>query len=1089
VIADSRIGDLLSQANGLTTTTLVLCRTRHTVHAARRWVAEHGAVTGVDITTPRGLATQAYELPPGQVVQAPVPELPHGSDIAKRIGGRPGLSMVALRHVTAARLAREAGHSLDALPDWLMDLERSGWGADSDQAAIAWLVRRCVEAGPKLSVAHQYDEVRFLGYDVDPALVQPWERAVVEALGGHIGADLPSMRELPCVHVPGATEEARAVVAHVLPEPMDAVVLYTHEATGRRVVAALERNGCAASWLGGLSVASHPLSRAMVAAGSWFEGERDPPISAGDLTLILSLAGVRFRPPEHAQTWLRGRLGAEPAAVSPSDTIRAMSSTGLLHAPLTRWLAALDALGSPAALAILARLRVLSACIRSVSLEDEFDVVAPQPWLDDFEAAILDLLGEIPDSASPPAPGTVGALRRFLLVFRIADPDDMVCLTLLGQLRDRAAWPVRPALIRQLAAGELDDRKVRGGVSVMPLSAWDGRPADRLVVVDAHDKGLGRAPSPDPLLTPSELAALGQPSGRQAVELHTALVVQACTASKLPLVVVAERDASGRHVVPPFGLALVADPSASPLASLPEDSAGVASASGVAPSGAPSGGALQQFLSAQATAEWIRAGQASLPVAAEGSPRFLATLHERLHYAPVVPEWVSHLLGDASLEPHAALGAGPHSVSNLFEPMSRCMYRAFARVVLGVRPAEELSEDLDPKFLGTAVHQALERALVDIDLRPQNQVDERRAAAVSALRRETDRALADVARDLPGLSSARTAATRGLGERWNAHWTAWAEGRISRSDPHQKNALFESLKRHPALDGAVYRLRQLGPSETSVSDLELSWWLERAASEAAHQDLRLWSVDRLRRLRRDPFPESWDEALRQIVGHPRFMELLSARQQLLDNVKILARSQGAHSAEVGFGAGSEPAAVMARGDVVGSVDIGDITLALGGELVAVRGQIDHVRAYDGYSERRLEVLDYKTGRAPPMKSMLDDVASLRLPQLWIYALVLKAAQEAGRLPGAFDAPVGALGYDHVSHVVSDGSHNRRDGRRRSLVVESRQIERVAGWLGRLVAKARTGQWPLKPQTRSCPVVDRGAWCDYAGACRLRGVSR
>jgi hypothetical protein len=219
------------------------------------------------------------------------------------------------------------------------------------------------------------------------------------------------------------------------------------------------------------------------------------------------------------------------------------------------------------------------------------------------------------------------------------------------------------------------------------------------------------------------------------------------------------------------------------------------------------------------------------------------------------------------------------------------------------------------------------------------------------------------------------------------------------------------------------------------------------------------------------------------------MELLSARQQLLDNVKILARSQGAHSAEVGFGAGSEPAAVMARGDVVGSVDIGDITLALGGELVAVRGQIDHVRAYDGYSERRLEVLDYKTGRAPPMKSMLDDVASLRLPQLWIYALVLKAAQEAGRLPGAFDAPVGALGYDHVSHVVSDGSHNRRDGRRRSLVVESRQIERVAGWLGRLVAKARTGQWPLKPQTRSCPVVDRGAWCDYAGACRLRGVSR
>ncbi|MEZ4319624.1 MAG: PD-(D/E)XK nuclease family protein [Myxococcota bacterium] len=1086
---------------------LVLCRTTATANTVRAWAARRTGFAGLEIATPSALAHQLD----GPWLDAPPPGSEAAPDhpFAKRIGARPGLVALARQRVRELRLYRHANPDLPA-PEWLESLAATDWHTDT--ALEARLLDLARANGPVLTASLQWSRVVAIGFD---APLDPWTRALVDAFVKP-GRAAPVPRVLPThgLRVPDTAAEARLAALHA--SVPDALVLVQHDATAARVHRALLRNGVPSAWRPPARLERHTLASVVRRAVPWFTGAADPPLRAVDLHFVLRHPMVDSRLPPPALTWLQQKLEGideDPTrtSLSPRAVARIVRRARHLDAPLSRWVAELDALsyrtdlddGTPSrALRLVARLRVLQACIRGETFTQTFNVGGPEEDADwgDFDALVASLLGDQDPSAPPDIAeaGTLGALRRFLLACRLRTRDDPASLRILGALRRGAHQPATRTSALELLRGSVDRGEVRPGVEILTYEDYDGRPCSRLVLCDVHDQGVAVRPNPDPLLSEPQLEALGILHGRARVDFRLDQLQRAAGQAQEVVTLVAERDAMGRAVVPPvqMGLELTDACGAYGLdvADLPEargrEALRVRDANGEAPPEGP-----LQRAAVQVTAEWVRSGRGpvgALPRASRAPGR--DTLAHLLVTRPTPPVWVLPWLGHAPDVPEAALEDREWSVTRLFRPLSHCMYQAFGRTVLGIREPETIAEELDAKEIGNAVHVVLEHAArfgawsVDGDL------ESAREAYHDVLLRNTSSAFEGARREFGALSPAREAAAIGLEARWASQWSRYVEKRSSwgRDDLPNHGAVEQVVFEHLLLDAATFALGDAGRAAElpPASDYTLRQWIKSTAKQAENgtdpgrlPDHELCAGDGR------GLPTAWAPTLRDFVKEPRFAAVVALIHDLTFlSTALMAPTLGV-VAELPFGETDATASWTTRSDEE-PARIGPLELQLGEQRVRVQGFIDRL-ALVGHPDRPLiRIVDYKTGRsAPDEKSGRKQLLGLVEPQLVVYALAVQAAlaRDPLDLPAAFaNARVASVGWDHLLAV----DENRkllpaRDG----FLVDPATLNLLARALGSLVGRARSGDWLLSPRADTCPTT--ASWkhdhCPLAGACRLRDV--
>jgi len=1101
--------------------TLVLCRSRATVSLVRRWVVRRGGMHGLDVGTPAGLAAQLARAPllgPDAAVGEPDTgaELPAGTEAATLLAGRPGLAAVARRWVRLHRLNTLAGAATDA-PAWLTELARAGWGRDTDDHALCWLLQTAA-AGKPLLDGGSWDRVVALGFDAPDGVVAPWERALV----GHLGASVPTASSpalsgaWPALRVPDVSAEARVAVAWIAMDPEDSVVLTATDATARRVRDTLHRSGLPCAWRDRLPLRTHTLAGVVVAAARWFNGKPDPWVQVGDLAAVLSqtVLGRALHPA--AEALLDERLAAigasrTDARLSKRGAVTVLGSTRLLEAPLSRWIARLQELSVPGedhpaalrraarAAAIEVRLRLLHAAVTAQDPGQALASVAPDLSfdLDDFESIMAELLGETAGADAPGA-GTLGALKAFLVHLRVRVHADPVARAILAALASRAAWSATSAHVHHALGGAVDPGRLTEGISVVAVDEWDGRPARRVVLLDVHDRGLARRPAPDALLTDAEIAALGGAASPIRVAHRLDQARRALAGAEASLVLVTRRDADGRDVTPPVRLDLTLQDAAVDsyglgLEGLPETAqiTGLIRGAETAPVAPSHPDRTLSRMSVQATAEWVRAGRGARSGHTAESLPPAPTLADLLqHDGEAAPPWVARYLGHTGDDPIAALPEGPHSATGLLRAASHCLYQAYGTHVLGLRPHPELAMDLDPAEIGRAVHDAIQHATAPLLWRGDTEAA-RADELGEELRVQTRATFSQATAALGALSAARETSAQGRLDRWNAHWPAFAASRLARpeslEDPWK---LYHQIKKHPAVLVALHTARSVIPAAREVDDWIMVQWLISIAKVAVEPFLALAPAIQLIGLRRVPLPETLLPDLPDFIRHPDTAELRRVVRNMQWRAAATSQPLSAVLAELPFGNDeAEPALLVLRDGESVEVRVGPISLPLGRADVRLVGRIDRVAVLPTQHGPLLEVTDYKTGRPPAVWAFQRDVIDLVDPQLLVYAAVLQHAGDA--LPEPLrGARVAIVAWDHVRHTYARPT--RRDALEvpdTRLLVDTSLLDRARHALGALLDRARDGQWTLRPRGDTCPQLQQFGhdYCPFVGACRLRAL--
>lgn len=1101
---DAWLQETIPASKRLTRPILVLCRTNATLNTVRGWAARQRGLPGFEVATPRMLAAQleGAQLADTPAIDDDLPDHP----FADRMRTRPGLVSLARQRVLEARRTLAASPSTP-LPQWLRDLAESTWAREGDtEIQLLELAR---QNGPTLTASLTWAKVIPVGFDTPN---EPWLNAIVEALTGCP----PTLPEEGCaperaIRVPDPVAEAREAARLAAASPEDTLVLVQHPATAARVHRALVRNGVPSAWRGSLRLQRHTLATVIRRCVPWFGGAEDPSIRATDLHEVLRHPLLAQRLPPPADSWLRARLealGDDPDStwLSPRELTRAIKRARHLDAPLSRWLAELEALqsrtdedGVPARSARLqARLGVLQAAVQGRTYQEVFDNDAPEEEDDwgEFDELVTRLLGDQNPSLPPPIEpaGTLGALRRFLLATQVRTKDDPAALRILGALRAASTRPATRLEALQCLHGVVERAECRSGVEIIAYDDYDGRPTGQLVLCDVHDQGVAARPRPDPLLRDAQLRAMGQLDGRARVRFRLGQLKLATVRSKSAIALVSQHDTMGRVVVPPVQLRLqFIDHDSSPYGldtDLPETRS-VQALRVAEPSPTPPGDDLLSRMAVQVTAEWYRAGRGPIgtPPRAKRVPGS-KTLAHLLAMRPEPPVWLAPYLGRLPDTPEARLAEGERSVTRFFQPLSHCLYQAFSKNVLRVDEPEVLSDELDARQVGNAVHQALEHAAPAGGwghAGEQAPVVER---FLAQLRTQNESAFADARSEFGALSPAREAATRGLEQRWATHWAAWAESRTAPAAGGDDSEPYDMLlKRHVHLDRAKAAFEQLASAAdlpTLNSWAVTDWLLWIVCRNLDDQSMK--SDELLRSFDRNGLPGAYESLARQFLSHPS----LRALAQTVAEVQLLrhAMSQPTFGvvAEVPFGEGTG-AATLHVGDQTFSVELGAISLDLGGRTVATRGYIDRILLVGRSDHPLLRLTDYKSGGVVPNAwHGLRRLLELEDPQLVVYALVLRQALRDGRLPAPFaNAVVATVGWDHLRATRLQREKLTLVPPSDKFLLDDATLDLLARALGSLVERARSGDWPLSPRADTCPKLKRWGHdhCPYADACRFR----
>lgn len=1108
---DDRIGPLRGRR------VLVLCRTKASLALVRRWAARRGGVLGLEAATPGGLAQQVHQEPILAGPRRRVVEeeaMPAGSALARRVGARPGLTGVARRWTRHLRLARAVGAEPEA-PDWLDELVRAGFAVDEGSAAMEHLVQAVRARGRRLTVTASWDRVVTVGFDRGPPAESAHEHWLARALAGpHRAPTEPEGVPIPARMVPDVAAEARLAVALAAGHPDGTLVLVNELATARRVRDAARRSGVPCAWRDAEALSVHGLALAVRRAAAWFSDAPDPPIQLADLVFVLGRTSLGRALHPAAEAAITGALGAaEAGGDTPREPLRrsavkrVLEGTRMLDGALSTWRARVreqvDAAGAApelrgAAAGVWIRLELLHAALTGRSVEEVLGEALGNPITfdaDDFDDVVATLLGDLGDEwlgPAHPSGSTLGAVQRFLLACRVRLHDDAVARAIVGALRDRATWPVSPSHVHHALAGAVDAGVLSDGVDVVMIDDYDGRPCDHLVVLDVHDHGLARRPSPDPLLDDAELAALGACAGRAQVDERIRQVRRAVGAAARSTAIVTRRDATGREVVPPIQLELAFEGPEVPsyglgLPELPEtrDPWLEPRVGREAPAPVDGPDWVVAHLCHQACAEWYRDGRGP-PTFVAAPPSPTATLADaRRAEVPFAPAHLLPYLGFAEV-PEAALPAGAHSVSRLLQPLARCGYQAFTRVVLGVYEPDPIADDLDPKEVGRAVHRALELVTPEVRWRG---VDAPAETRVEALQAATRVAFDEAVRGL-GLSPARQVAVDGHRDRWNTHWPLYVRSRELRP---QNGGPAKVLDGYPFVPEWVAKIRARVPAAAGLTDKRIAGWVLWAAWTPPDALVDMHQPLFLRESELDSMPPSAYPDLRALVQTAEWAALHRWLGEMRARMDTWGEPPHATAAEVPFGPLEPPRPPAPLGGAEGSLAFGTTVLRLGSAELELSGLIDRLDFVSGpRGERFVGVVDFKTGQARDGWAFRRDQVSLKDPQLWVYAMVVERASREDRLPEALrGARVLAIAHDRVRSVVDDPEGPQRDPKASDtwMPVDAKVLGWAAGQLGVLLDDARAGRWPLRPRSDTCPMLS--GWsndrCAMASACRLRAL--
>ena len=630
----------------------------------------------------------------------------------------------------------------------------------------------------------------------------------------------------------------------------------------------------------------------------------------------------------------------------------------------------------------------------------------------------------------------------------------------------------RPASIEDFEdalAGSLGSGRVDQGVQVLAYDAYDGRPSDLLLLSGVHQKGLGRVRAHDPLLSDRDAEVLGIPSASTELEERLALARWAVSRSGRALAFVARTDSSGRAVSPPVDLELAVDERYRNAThgqefDLPE-SRDLEVLGGQGDS---------DPLTRQVDAEWARRGAsfqgegASLQSESAG-PALPDQLRRDL---PRIPKDLLPFMGATG--PY--LGAGGSGLppdfvlsASRLNKFTSCLFSAFCDSVLRLRVPEDVTEELDPKEVGKAIHRALERALVGEKLLvPRALLEQRREALANKLAACTRAAVDEQALPLPDGPGALplSLAREGLAARWTANWRSWVDARIEAVEDFTEEAgklAVDSIDK-VFVDDAVEALAPPGPEGEPAK--------ESSEGAGIGSDQMGGNVD--------AFLGSRDDIVTSVARtHQSHVGAALDGNAARGAIERLCREASVVLGASSFDPSGDLEVIrgeLAFGTMPRDLSAGKpLTLELGGQALSVRGSIDVVLRRKGPGASAtpgLEVRDYKTGAKSGTPA--DLVENLTRPQLAFYALVLEnAAREI-------------LGLENPGHVERIALDYVKKNELVASDVSTDVLVSVRKGLGEVLDLARSGLFPPLPQADTCPLLkSRGAYCDFSDVCRLR----
>lgn len=1031
----------------------VVCRTPATVRAIYRDLAEgatpeHGGFAGLHVTTLAGLIHAAA---PSALLDASTLDtsLPEWHPWKKLLASRPGLQRVLCAHVDRAHRFRAAGLPTIGLRHEILSLVDDGWGRVPAHEGIASLLGRKPRPGVILSVGFGSEPLVFGG------AVSPVERTLLT----HLGA-----REIaPCetagaagvpesFAVPDSAAEARFVALRAGGSGR-VLVLVASQTTEERVRAALMRNGVAVADDGASPLTRHALSAVLRPLLPLFYSRGTAPLEARHLLRLLTDPVLARTSPSNAAV-LPVTDGVDAPIASVRHTQDAITRCRLARAGLDTWLGALSSLEADAA-----------GRHQAADPGDRDDATR---WL----ASVRIVCQKVSRLAfHARATGKLGDVAALVTDIKLSDPvRDALGRAIARALADERAKPADEIAFDDALAGSLGSGRVDRGVEILRYHAYDGRGCDLLLLAEVHDKGLALPPTPDPLLTASDRRALALPDARDTVAERLGLVRWAMSRARESIAIVSATDASGRRVSPPVDLAL--RPRTDHVASSYGFAFDLAEAQERAAFGV---GGARDPVTRQIDSEWARSGAlvGGATAAVDGGDR--VTLEDHLvANAQRFPVSLRPWLGDAGLIPGTLDGLPDSFVLSATRAaaFTQCLYRAFVRSVLRIKPHEEVTEEIDVAAVGTVVHEAMASVMKGVRLAvPAERVDATRADLAARLAVALPAAMSHVTADSPGETHAIRTARDGLTARWVRQLAVYAECRIvdvDRLNACTCKSMYAGIGEEPAFM-ELYETLAAGMAKDPSTKLRAN----------------LMAVCRRGPRTLAEFDGARDDLFVKIAHthHARLESLLAKEavrtqvQAVIDLVKALAPDVDKALCNV-----ADDLEVVATELPFGRSAYGAdetqaaLSLPLGARPLLVNGEIDlvvHRRGPPGLvAGTRYRVIDFKTGSSPGPASRV--IEELTQPQLMFYALAVEALPPIVSTH-ATPVQVESVAFDllrYLEHPV--------------MPVSREALVRANATIGALVDRARGGRYALVPHPDMCPLLNRhSANCDYAESCRLR----
>lgn len=783
--------------------TLVLCRSAATVALVRRHVARAGGALGLQVLTPLGLASAVA---PQQLLEltAQEPDWPQNG-LWARVGERNGLRRQLLDHLERARLLQ-----LDPQDPDFADLHADQWPVAEHTRHLLDLLALAQLRGANLAAQHNYARVVAIGFadaDLPDATgLAPYEDALLRALGAQklaAAVDPEQNFAVPVTKVADVVAEARLVTRYAQAHAESGadlgsvLVLVASAADGDRVRAALARAGLPSADDDARALREHGLCALLGHILPWFGAPATPRIEGDTLRQLLQSRLLKHSwSPEMADLLPalhqdiakldlppRGtEVEVDPADPAAEDTQtnaalylsrravpKTLSACRLVRATAAKWQQVLQDLYNDTS--------------QDVSLRRDARIIAARlQWLQTCAQK-----------------STLGAILAFIRGFGVRtwllNEADGLALAVLRALANAKNQPATAEVLDDVLGGASSAGRVDDGVVVLPYARYDGRDAQMLILTGLHSKGIGRVPAADAFFDGQKLRKLGILQGAAFLDATEALLCAAVRRAAKVTGIAAERDATGRKVsvylhlssaaaqrVPKVSLGLWHAKTVGASYGLGMDGAENADLSaleviaGGVPADLPQRDDAAADAARQATLEWLRCGATLAGSPAPELPENPTVLDILAAHEPCLPPWSKPWLGDVS---HAAAAKLPMdqvlSVTYAFEPMTHCMYQAFASLRLRLRDADTLSEELDAKEIGSATHKALEilgkeplwRVLPE-------QLENARNKLARALAEETGKEMAKMTAHSQGLQHAQA----GMVQRWAVHWQAYVQTRV-----------------------------------------------------------------------------------------------------------------------------------------------------------------------------------------------------------------------------------------------------------------------------------------------------------------------